>query len=574
MLPKRLKVYNFRSIGAEGVDLGELKKANIIIGRNNSGKSNVVRAWAAAVNLIRSAASNGRLNLGHLDRHRRDDTLSFRIEVDLPVPEGPNYSYFAEHHDSMRFQIELNPAGLTAWSQQTLQYEKDSDLYYEWWRSISGFRSGVIDRSQITRDIDVRIAEYLRDNANSLSEVVVIPEFRQIRDTQGEYNINGENLVLTLAKLKNPQIGRDSDILKFRKIENFFKRLLDLSDDAHISVSTDNPTIIVENRGIRLPIDSYGTGVHQLIILLTAVLSNEDRLYGIEEPEIHLHSHLQKAFIDFLINETSNRYIITTHSPSIINMPFTGSATLKDAISIVALTNDGSGSAGQPITESQAMLDAINDIGINASDLLQATGIIWVEGPSDRVYLNRWIALRDPKLIEGIHYHFMYYGGKLLSHYEVKADDEEVTGLINLLRVNRNCMVVIDSDKRTVDAPIAEFKTRIRAEAEASGITCWITDGREIENYVHEDAVNKAFSEKVQLNYFLGQFDKIDVELSKATNAAGVRERKYENSKVQYSKRIAEHIQKIHAPYDLEVRMTMLINLVRRWNSLPPLNAT
>lgn len=313
--------------------------------------------------------------------------------------------------------------------------------------------------------------------------------------------------------------------------------------------------------------------MHQLIILLTAVLSNEGRLYGIEEPEIHLHSHLQRAFIDFLVNETSNSYVITTHSPSIINMPFTGSTSLKDAISVIALTNDGTGSTGGPITESQAMLDAIHDIGINASDLLQATGIIWVEGPSDRIYLNRWIALRAPDLTEGLHYHFLYYGGRLLSHYEVKADEDEAEGLINLLRINRNSIVIIDSDRRAAGDAISEFKSRVEVEAAAAGITCWITAGREIENYVHDDAVNRTFSDQNQLGYTLGQFGKIDEELSSATKAAGVRERKYENGKVRYSKRIAEHIERNHTPYDLEARMSMLISLIRRWNSLPVANA-
>ena len=33
----------------------------------------------------------------------------------------------------------------------------------------------------------------------------------------------------------------------------------------------------------------------------------------------------------------------------------------------------------------------LDDIGIKASDILQSNGIIWVEGPSDRIYINKWI---------------------------------------------------------------------------------------------------------------------------------------------------------------------------------------
>ncbi len=49
------------------------------------------------------------------------------------------------------------------------------------------------------------------------------------------------------------------------------------------------PELIVERNNLRLPLENYGTGIHQLIILAIAVLEREDALVGIEEPEIHLH---------------------------------------------------------------------------------------------------------------------------------------------------------------------------------------------------------------------------------------------------------------------------------------------
>jgi len=148
-----------------------------------------------AINLIKMIASRERFGLGNLDRHQRDDTLPFRIELDLPVPEGPNYSYFAKYYDFMTFQIEATPEGTTRWSQQTLQNGRDWEVYFEWWKSITGFHSGGYRREGVINEINMRISDYLTDSAESLSRVITIPEFRQIRDTRGEYNINGENLV-------------------------------------------------------------------------------------------------------------------------------------------------------------------------------------------------------------------------------------------------------------------------------------------------------------------------------------------------------------------------------------------
>ena len=62
-----------------------------------------------------------------------------------------------------------------------------------------------------------------------------------------------------------------------------------------------------------------------------------------------------------------------------------------------------------------------NDLGYKASDLLQTNSIIWVEGPSDRIYINFWLNEIDDSLVEGVHYSIMFYGGRLFSH--LTADD-------------------------------------------------------------------------------------------------------------------------------------------------------
>ncbi|MGA7955268.1 MAG: hypothetical protein WCA07_17285 [Gloeobacterales cyanobacterium] len=127
------------------------------------------------------------------------------------------------------------------------------------------------------------------------------------------------------------------------------------------------------------------------------------------------------------------------------------------------------------------------DLGYRASDLLQANYIVWVEGPSDRVYINYWISAIDPELIEGLHYSIMFYGGRLLSHLSAEEKDfkeQEINKFIDLRSLNRNISIVIDSDREQEDSSINGTKQRIVEEFNTGAGFAWVTKGREIENYV------------------------------------------------------------------------------------------
>ena len=137
--------------------------------------------------------------------------------------------------------------------------------------------------------------------------------------------------------------------------------------------------------------------------------------------------------------------------------------------------------------------EVLNDLDVRASDLLQSNGIIWVEGPSDRIYIKRWMEIwGGGDLREGIDYQFLYYGGRLLSHYTADESHEE-NELISILTTNRNSAIVIDSDKTSQSKPINDTKKRIQAEFDKLNLFCWITKGKEIENYVPCQAINDKF---------------------------------------------------------------------------------
>ena len=80
-----------------------------------------------------------------------------------------------------------------------------------------------------------------------------------------------------------------------------------------------------------------------------------------------------------------------------------------------------------------------------------------------------------------------------LSH--LSADDQLVTDFINLNRLNRNVAVVIDSDKRSATSKLNDTKKRIATELRQNHGLEWVTQGREIENYLDDKTYGDAMRE-------------------------------------------------------------------------------
>ena len=136
----------------------------------------------------------------------------------------------------------------------------------------------------------------------------------------------------------------------------------------------------------------------------------------------------------------------------------------------------------------------ISELGAKPSDLLQANGIIWVEGPSDRIYLNRWIDLySEGRFQEGRDYQCAFYGGALLARTQFKSPEEAKTDLVNLIQVNPNIIVVCDEDRVSKDSEIKGRVKRIEMEVQKiPDAHIWITDAKEIENYIPGSVLEKA----------------------------------------------------------------------------------
>ncbi len=556
--------------------IGPCAKINIIIGQNNSGKSNIIHFLTGQYSqyldsvknkkrievqfpFIGSEAADGAYAIFSLGINKKHQTYvdilkkspSFRMDglinafsyiLDQKVFSKTrddevrwlNFDQKAGFEDSFVNNLDTQ-SGIGTWNWQNI------------WTKLTDSSGGDL-RAHWIPDVIQRIYSDIK-----APEIILIPCFRKIElgGSSGKDHdvlLNGESLILKLAELQNPPYDKPEKNERFQKINLFLKNLTG-DQSAKIEIPFERDTINVNMNGRNLPIQNLGTGIHQVLILAAAATALSKKVVCIEEPELYLHPDLQRKLMHYLSENTDNQYFITTHSAHILDTP-------NSEIFHVNLC------AGQSkvkrVSEGLDKFQICRDLGYKASDLIQANSIIWVEGPSDRIYVNSWLKAVAPDLFEGLHYCIMFYGGRLLSHLTA-VDSEELSEFISLSSLNQNMAILIDSDKKNSKDSINTTKLRIEKEFKDRSCFVWITQGREIENYIEfEKLKNAILGVHGEVNFTKnGQFNSL---LNMKKNGKDISPKKFE-----IAKRVVES-EPDFSILDLEQKVNELVAFVRDRN--------
>lgn len=556
-----IKIKNYRSFDdKEGIILQDFGKINIFIGKNNCGKSNILYFINNLKNILfRSVSPNEMFKTTDFYNFRNENQVTFSLEykrgseLNQIIDSIPNP--FKSHFDDLEsLMIDFSLSS--------------KDKIYNINFAANKWIKEVIKDNETNRkkflEVLSRSDSYI-ENIKNLFKQISVPKYddiclinthREIKVNKDKINkdsdvyktqlYNGFDLIDRMDVWKDPRPLNQNQRKYFDEIENFIRDILN-ENDLTLEISSDEgygKELSLKMKGKQVPIENLSTGINQLIILASTVTVLQNYIICIEEPEIFIHPEIQRKFIKYLLS-TTNQYFISTHSNTFLNI---------EGADIYSISHDGEKSSATKVLSSIEKNILLDDLGYLASDLLQTNYLIWVEGPSDRIYLNNWINRIDESLLIDIHYSIMFYGGKLLAHLSI--DEKALDDFIKLNKINRNVGIVIDSDKEDENDIINKTKQRIVDEFSKQNFFNWVTMGREIENYITKtDLINaiKLLSGNSDINIEYGKFkhltnynvDGNEKKVDKILLARTVTKSKMDLSVLDLDERISELIERI-----------------------------
>jgi len=205
-------------------------------------------------------------------------------------------------------------------------------------------------------------------------------------------------------------------------------------------------------------VDEIGDGVAQVILLTFPLFSDPERAFFIDEPELHLHPGFQRAVVDVYLKEAKGPVFMATHSNHIIDR-----ATGGDDIGLLRVWR--ADKTGKPVAlgggdlrvdvVDRGDMRVLDDLGVTVSSVMRVNCVIWVEGPSDVIIIDKLLDLAaghvtgDRALVRDLHYGYAMYGGSNIASHAFAHDeegDEDTDCLIKAARVGGAAVVIADSD--------------------------------------------------------------------------------------------------------------------------------
>lgn len=359
---KHFECNNFRNVSCSGLDF---ERVNILIGANNSGKSNFIRALSFAANMVSNPASENTGFLSELKRNgwnsavnRRTDNSTFRLEWDFDLKKGDPVAYTLRanvgkiREDNYIVEESLDGAEARVGSDKPYNYFRCHTPQLGRGKfSTAGMTRGKNNRLPTKVDkyesVLLQMDKLFFENKTMFSERFVRDEIRNVLESMREYFHSFYSYSCTsfnLSAIREMQDEQnDGSYLKkdgsnfvnvFARAEernssfkNDYKRMLCrlVGDCEDIRISQANGKIWMElcMNGVDFPLSEVSDGtIHLLVLLLMLNLPEASgiSMLAIDEPEMNLHPAWQKLLArEILRCQSFKQCFISTHSPDFLD---------------------------------------------------------------------------------------------------------------------------------------------------------------------------------------------------------------------------------------------------------------
>lgn len=312
----------------------------------------------------------------------------------------------------------------------------------------------------VKKEVSCTFVKALRNVIAELKQRKSSPLLQLLRGTAKDIEIEKADAIKEQVKTLNENISEleEIDILT-RKIKASLNRTLGYTYSPNVSIKSELPeemenllhslTLWVgddtsSNQG---KLDDLSLGGANLIYITLKLLEYEfyqdqeekaAHFLLIEEPEAHIHTHVQKTLFDKYQFENT-QVIITTHSTHI------SSASKVDSVNILIKDNDftkvcqpSNGLDTDTCKRIERYLDATR------STLLFAKGIILVEGDAELILIPAMFKAVFGLSLDEIGVSVINMSSTVFEHIACLFDDQ---------RIHRKCAIVTDLDKAIEPLP-------------------------------------------------------------------------------------------------------------------------
>ncbi|MCD6010727.1 MAG: hypothetical protein K0Q79_589 [Flavipsychrobacter sp.] len=518
-----ISIANYRGFKEEQFfDLADNNSITFLVGQNNSGKSLIAKALSL-VNRIDNIKFGFGDDLNDYDFHNLSIDIPFKITLTFTKKHTDSiYTQLDQIYNSIKDSIRKcqlvylfykNPGGsvqcncfVTLDNIEPYKYKGGKFSYTkDFLTKINAIESGLNN-----------VADFFRKSiVNSFLIFAPIRSFGLSNDKA----MTGKDILNWLEDSKHASIVTVAK----RKIGEYLQRL-NLEDPLAVKAEPNLLSFTFKNH-LKLTSDDIGTGYTMIYILLMEIMRNKKKVVIIDEIESHLQPGLIRELIKIIREIGGEQYVISTHSPTVME-----SATENDCLYHFQKKGDACyiNKFYRNNTDAKILRTVANDLGVIPGDALLSNCVIWVEGPSEIMWLRAWMKAYLPiyiekanyqfNLLEGLHYSILMTGGGLIANISFDEqtnciEDIEDDFALKVLRVNPNPFVMVDSDnnskiKRCIriagelndQNKTATWFSHIKEEITESNIhhvaNFWLLKGRELENYCHPELLKQFYTKR------------------------------------------------------------------------------